>query len=275
GALDRHIPTRAKPEVNGVRLECRQRICKSHARHHRAREVRLPMPPQARDIRNGAPGEALREIPPNVVTRTVAPHIGSQQGGGNSGYRGGRQVIRKITLETFRIVHDGLCAIRQRFVEVEENPLRHDLFLHYGRGEATERWRLQCEIGCGFWYRPQDSLLLRARSRKEIMGVAKSCSTSMHPCASVSSSSACITHRTLGRPPSTARGVNAPWTTCRVNVGDDDEGIQVKDVRLLALQRHRLLHDVHCRSGCASARGRLAGLGGAARQRRGCQAETG
>ena len=95
------------------------------------------MPPQARDIRNGAPGEPLREIPHNIFTRTVAPHIGRQEGGGNSGYRGGRQVVRKIALKTFRIVHDGWRAIRQRFVEVEENRLRHDIFLHYGHRYAT------------------------------------------------------------------------------------------------------------------------------------------
>jgi hypothetical protein len=60
-----------------------------------------------------------------------------------------------------------------------------------------------------------------------------------------------------------------------INVGDEDEDTQVKGVRLLALQWHRLLRDVHCRSGCASARGCRAGLGGAARQRCGCRAETG
>jgi hypothetical protein len=47
-------------------------------------------------------------------------------------------VGRKIAVKTFRIVHDGLQAIRQCFVEVEENRLRHEIFLRYDHGEATE-----------------------------------------------------------------------------------------------------------------------------------------
>src|SRR5215510_15298618 len=81
---------------------------------------------------NGAPWKSLREIPQDLCTRMIAPHIGRQQGDGNRGDRGGRQVVRKIALKTLCIVHDGFGAIRQRVVEIEENRLQHNMFLHYG-----------------------------------------------------------------------------------------------------------------------------------------------
>src|SRR5262249_9089787 len=120
------------PEVNPPCVERRQRLCKPCTRHHRLWKARIPMHTQARDLGNGAPWKSLREIPQDLCTRMIAPHIGRQQGDGNRGDRGGRQVVRKIALKTLCIVHDGFGAIRQRVVEIEENRLQHNMFLHYG-----------------------------------------------------------------------------------------------------------------------------------------------
>ena len=51
----------------------------------------------------------------------------------------------KITAKSCRIVADGTRAGRQRFVEVEENRLRHELSLPYGTDEQPRHndfpWR--------------------------------------------------------------------------------------------------------------------------------------
>ena len=97
--------------------------------------------------------------------------------------------------------------------------------------------------------------------------------------ALVAPSVPCLQRPPVGVP--SARGLSCPAQGqvffSVVNGGANDEGTQVKGVRRLARQRHRLLQYVHCRSGCASARRRRTGLGGAARQRqrRGRRAETG
>src|SRR6266849_4333225 len=75
GRLEPHLPVGDNPEVNSPRMERSQRLCKPHARHNRLRKARIPMLPQARNRGNGSPGESLREIPPYLFMRTVAPHI--------------------------------------------------------------------------------------------------------------------------------------------------------------------------------------------------------
>jgi len=48
-------------------------------------------------------------------------------------------MVCKIAAKSFRILEDGTRAVRQRFVEVEENRLRHDLSLPYGTDEQPSR----------------------------------------------------------------------------------------------------------------------------------------
>jgi DNA-binding winged helix-turn-helix (wHTH) protein len=112
GSLELHLPIGDNPEANALRMQRGQRLCKPCTRHYRPRKARLPMPPQARSLGHSAPGESLREIREDLGMRMIAPHIGSAQSGGNRGDHGGRQVVRKITVKTCRIVHKRWHAIR-------------------------------------------------------------------------------------------------------------------------------------------------------------------
>jgi hypothetical protein len=74
------------------------------------------MPVQVQDLGRCLPRETLDEITPEFLARTVAPLVSGHDGGGNGRYRGRSQAIRKIALQAFRIAHDRLRAIKQRFV---------------------------------------------------------------------------------------------------------------------------------------------------------------
>src|SRR5262245_40720822 len=84
------------------------------------------------------PRELLEEVRIQALTRTVAPFVSGQDGRSQCGRRQRGQIVREISVKPLRILCNGRRTINQRLVQVEENRVRHHVFL-------------RCSCGIDYW----------------------------------------------------------------------------------------------------------------------------